>query len=174
MQQFAGKNGLFGGFVRIKRRNTLFRGAEFLVRKTRFFQRIEIAVPGQNQGSSLGNEEIGRMERNTFFLYFLHLLPEILAIHSNPVAENVDDFGTKNTGRQQMQRKRTTFIHHRMTGVSAALIANYNIILFRKKVYHTTLAFVSPVDTDNGAVCHITSSIHLTRVLFPFRMVVSK
>jgi hypothetical protein len=39
-----------------------------------------------------------------------------------------------------------------MTGISASLESDYDIIVFRKKVYHTAFAFISPVDPHDRAI----------------------
>ena len=54
-----------------------------------------------------------------------------------------------------MQGKLAHVIDHRVSRVSAALIPYHHVVLFGQVIHHTTLAFVTPVDTYDRAICHV-------------------
>ena len=57
-----------------------------------------------------------------------------------------------------MQGELTLLIDDRMSGVSAALETNDDVVLFRQQIDHTALAFISPVNTHDCAVFHVFAS----------------
>ena len=46
------------------------------------------------------------------------------------------------------------FVYHGMARVASALVADYDIIVFRKQIDHPALSFVAPVDADYSTVFH--------------------
>ncbi|MPM48070.1 hypothetical protein SDC9_94792 [bioreactor metagenome] len=56
-----------------------------------------------------------------------------------------------------MQRKFAILVHHGMSGVAAALIADDHIVVVGDEVHHPALPLVAPVDAYNCAVSHSAS-----------------
>ena len=53
-----------------------------------------------------------------------------------------------------MQGKFPFFIDDGVSGVAAALVTDYHIIVLRHKVDHTAFSLVAPVDAYDGAIRH--------------------
>ena len=155
IQKFAGHDGFLLVLIRIEGGNTLLSGAVLFICQTGFLQRIQIAVPGQQQGSAVTDLQVFGSQRNTLAHHILHLDPQVFAVHGNTVAQNVDHALAEDAGRQQMQSEFTQLVDHRVTGVAAALIADDHIIVLGQQVYHAALALVTPVDAYNSAVLHM-------------------
>ena len=48
-----------------------------------------------------------------------------------------------------MQLERAKFVYYRVPGVVAALIAHYEVGVFRQEIHHATLAFITPVHSTD-------------------------
>ncbi|KAF5067963.1 hypothetical protein DSECCO2_248220 [anaerobic digester metagenome] len=64
-----------------------------------------------------------------------------------------------------MQSKLAKLVHHGVSGVAAALIADDHVVLVGDEVHHPTLSFVAPVDAYNRAVSHSASLPKVSFVL---------
>ena len=54
-----------------------------------------------------------------------------------------------------MQGKSALVVYHGVSGVAAALIPHYHVVMAGEVVYHAALALIAPVNAYNRAVCHI-------------------
>ena len=72
-------------------------------------------------------------------------------IDNHTVAEYVHHFFSQNSGRKQIKREFAEIVHHGVPRVVSALITTYDVVIFRKQVHHSALAFVAPVDAANGS-----------------------
>ena len=154
VKQFAGQDDLLLIFVTVKRRNAALGGTVFLILQTGFFQRIQVAVIGQQQGGALRDFQIFRRDGDAGLHDAFHLLPQRFAVQRDAVAQNVYDALAENAGGQQMQTKFPAFVDDGMAGIAAALIADDDVIILCHQVHHAALAFVAPVDSHNCAVRH--------------------
>ena len=77
-----------------------------------------------------------------------HLFVKVFQVDNHTIAHYVDNFWAENAGWHQVQDKFAEVIDNGVTSVVSALIAN-NIIVLGKKVNHSSLSLVSPVDTNN-------------------------
>ena len=154
VQELARLHGLFLVLVAIERRDALLGRAVLLVGKTRFLERVELAVPGQQQRRAVADLQILRRDDNARGAQRLHLLEQVFAVQRHAVAQDVDNAVAENAARQQVQGKLALFIHHSVARVAAALIADDHVIMVREVVDHAALAFIAPVDTYDRAICH--------------------
>ena len=73
---------------------------------------------------------------------------EVFYIDNHTVTHDVDGFVAKYSRRKKVKYELALFVYYRVSGVVSALITRDNIVPVRKKVNHSSLAFVAPVDTD--------------------------
>ena len=155
IQQFAGKNGFLGKLIRVEGGNALLGGAELLVGQSCLFQAVQLPMPGQQQGGPVTDHQILRSDGYALGGDLLDFLPEIFGVQGDTVAQNVHDTLPEDTGGQQVQGKLAVLIDNGMTGVAAALITDDNVIAVGQKIYHPTLAFVTPVDSYDCSISHV-------------------
>ena len=154
IEELARKDGLLLVFIRIKGCDALLRRTVFPGGKARLFQRVELPVPGQQQGGPVADLQVFRADGDALFTHLLDLLPEVLRVQRYAVSQNVDDAGMKNPGRQQVQGKLAVLIDHRVPGVAAALIADDHVVILCQQVDHAAFSLIAPVDAHNCAVLH--------------------
>ena len=142
----------FGVLVGVEGGDALLGGAVLLICKALLFQVVQITVPGQKQAGPVADLQIFRGDGDALGHHVLHLRPEALAVHGHAVAQDVHHPVPKNAGGQQMQGEFALFVHHRVSGVAAALVADHYVVVLRQQVHHAALALVAPVDAYNGAV----------------------
>ena len=80
---------------------------------------------------------------------FSDLAAEMFYVDNHSRPHNVNRFVPENTGRKKIEREFALFVNDGVSGVVAALITDYHVVLFRKKVNHSALSFVAPVDTND-------------------------
>ena len=80
--------------------------------------------------------------------------PGTAAIHRQQcaVAQNVHHALAEDAGGQQMQGELAQIVDNGVAGVATALITNDHIVITGEQVYHAALAFVTPVNSHNGAI----------------------
>ena len=152
VEKLPGHDRLFLVFVGVEGGDALLGGAVLLIRKALLLQVVQITVPGQQQAGPVADLQIFRGDGDALGHHVLHLRPEALAVHGHAVAQDVHHPVPKNAGGQQMQGEFALFVHHRVSGVAAALVADHYVVVLRQQVHHAALALVAPVDAYNGAV----------------------
>ena len=157
VQQLSGKNGLLSVLVRIEGGNALLGGAELLVGQSGLFQTVQLPMPGHQQGGPVTDHQILRSDGHALGGDLLDLLPQVLRVKGNTVAQNVHDTLPENTGGQQMQGELAVLIDNGMTGVAAALITHDDVVVLGQKVNHPAFAFVTPVDSYDCSISHVQS-----------------
>ena len=160
MLQIAHLNRFLHIFVAIDRADAAERRAEMILAEALLFPLILRRMNRQHHQRAIGNLQILRRNLNALFAQTADFLAQMLQIHDHARAQQVDRVAMENARRQQVQRKLAVFVHDRMTGVVAALIANDHIELIGKVIDHTTLAFVSPVDSNDCSIRHILHLIY--------------
>ena len=165
IQELADHDGLLLIFVGVNRRNAAQRRAVLLVLEACFFQTVERAVIGEDDGRAVGNLKVFRRDGHTCVLERGHFLPEVLNVDDNAVAQHVHNTGQADAGGNQVQGKFTVLVHDGVTGVVAALIAADNVVFSCNEVDHTALALVTPVDANNCAVTHVRQSPSMVHLL---------
>ena len=73
----------------------------------------------------------------------------MLDIHDHTVAHDVDLVLAQYCGRQQVKDEFAFVVDDGVSCVVSALIADDDVLLLRKQIDHSALAFVTPVDTNN-------------------------
>ena len=94
------------------------------------------------------------------FSQFLDFSAKMLDVDNHSETHYVDGVVSENTRRQQVKRKLTLIVDYGMSGVVSALITYDNVVLLRKKVNHSALSFVAPVDSYNRCK-HIFSFLNV-------------
>ena len=154
IEKLSCKNGFLLVFVRVKRSDSLLRGAEFLIGKTSFFESVQFSVPRKKKGSAVADSQVLGSNRNTLRDNRLHLLIQVLEVKRHTVSEDVHDSFPEDSGRKKMESELAVFIDYGMAGISAALVPNDIVISLGQKIDHTAFAFVAPVDSYNCTVTH--------------------
>ena len=155
VQQLPGHHRLFLIPVGIEGGDALLGGAVFLVRQTGFLQTVQLPVPRQQQGSPVADLQILRGDGHTGGPDGVHLIQQVFAVQGHTVAQNVHHALPENAGGQQVQGKSALVVYHGVSGVAAALIPHYHVVMAGEVVYHAALALIAPVNAYNRAVCHI-------------------
>ena len=75
------------------------------------------------------------------------LLFQVRKVDCHTVAHNAHHAGAENAGGHQIQDEFSTLVDNGVSRIVAALIADHDVLIFGKQVHHTTLSFVSPVDS---------------------------
>ena len=163
VQQLTGLNGLLLVLISIEGSNTLLGGAVLFVCQTGLLQRIQIPVPGQQQGSAVTDLQIVGSDGHPGSPELIHFIQQILAIKRNAITQNVHNTLTENAGGEQVQSKGPLVIYDRVTGVAAALITDHDVIVIGEIIYHAALALVAPVDTYDCTVCHVACLLKFLR-----------
>ena len=154
VQQLTGHDGLLLVFIGIEGGNALLGGAVLLVRQTGLLQAVQIPVPGQQQGGAVADLQILGGDGHALRHHVLHLDPQVLAVQSHAVAQDVHHAIPENAGGQQVQGELALVVDDSVAGVAAALIADDHVIVAGQQVHHAALALVAPVDAYNGAIRH--------------------
>ena len=139
-------------FVGIERRDPLFGRTVLFILEPRFFQRVQIPMPRQKEGSPFADLEVFRRNGDARRAERFDLCPQTFEVEGDAAAENVDDVRTEDARRQQMQCEFSELVDDGMPRVSSALIADYVIEPFGQKIDHTTFALITPVDPYDRAI----------------------
>ena len=73
----------------------------------------------------------------------------MLQVDDHAVAHYIDYLRAQDARRHQVEDKLTQMVDNSVTGIVAALIADDYIIILRKQVDHSSLAFITPVDAND-------------------------
>ena len=165
VEQLAGEHGLLLILVGIERRDALLGGAVLLVLEARFLQRVELAVPRQQQGGALADLQVLRCNRHTCGAQGLDLVIQVLAVERHAVAENVHHTLAEDAAGQQVQGELALIVHDGVARVAAALIAHDHVEMVGEVVDHAALALVAPVDAYDRTIRHDNSLLNISSVL---------
>ena len=152
IQELSGHDGLFLVLVRIEGGDALLGGTVFLVRQALLLQAVQIPVPGQQQRGPVTDLQILGRQRYALGDHLLHLNPQVLTVQRHAIAQNIHHALAEDAGGQQVQGKLAQLIHHGVSGVAAALIANDHVMVAGQQIHHAALALVTPVDAYDGAI----------------------
>ena len=82
----------------------------------------------------------------------LYLFDQIFGVERDSVAEHVHNSRSEYSRRKKMKREFAVFVYDGVTGVSAALISDDDIIAAGQQIYHSAFALVAPVYTHDSTV----------------------
>ena len=109
---------------------------------------------GEDDDGTVADFQIFGADYRTFVCDVFDFTAQRLRVDDRSVSQYIHNVLSEDTGRKQMQGEFSVLIHHRMSRVVPALIADHNIIIFSDQVDHTAFAFITPVDTNNSTDCH--------------------
>ena len=165
VEQLARQHGLFLILVGVERRDALLGGAVLLVLEPRFLQRVEFAMPRQQQGGALADLQVLRRDRHACGAQGLDLVIQVLAVERHAVAENVYHALAEDAAGQQVQGELALIVHDGVARVAAALIAHDHVEAVGEIVDHAALALVAPVDAYDRTIRHDNSLLNISSVL---------
>ena len=166
---FARQDGLFLILVRIEGGDPLFGGAVLLVPQPLLFQGVQFPVPGQQQGSTVRDQQLSGIDGNALGAHVLHLHPQVLHIQRHSVAQDIDHVRAENARGQQVQSESAEIIDDGVAGVPAALITHDDIEPVRQHVHHAAFALIAPVDAHDHTGIHVITPSFPSRRLTPPR-----
>ena len=140
-------------------------GAVLLVLEARFLQRVELAVPRQQQRGALADLQVLRCNRHACGAQGLDLVIQVLAVERHAVAENVHHALAEDAAGQQVQGELALIVHDGVARVAAALIAHDHVEMVGEVVDHAALALVAPVDAYDRTIRHDNSLLNISSVL---------
>ena len=145
-------------FVAIDRRNAALGGAVAVAAKALLLQRVLHRMEGQHHDGAVGDLEVVGRDLHAGGTHAIHLAADVLQVDHGARAQQIDLFRTEDAGGQQVQLELAVFVDDGMAGVVAALIADDHVVALGEVIDHAALALVSPVNADNGAMCHVLHS----------------
>ena len=165
VEQLSGHHRLFLVLVGIEGGDALLGGAVLLVGQPSFLQTVQLPVPGQQEGGPVADLQILRGNGHPGGPEGVHLRQQVFTVQRHAVAQNVHHTFPENAGGQQVEGEGAPVIHHRMSGVAAALIPHHYVKVVGEIIHHAALAFVTPVDSYDCAVCHLNCLPNYVRKL---------
>ena len=139
------------GFVRISRANATLGGSDFLIAQRHFAGGIKLAVIGEDNVGTVGNEKAFGCDGNAFGFEGFDFLAETDRIHDDTVSDDAL-FIPKNAGGNEMEDIFFALGDHGVPGVVSALTANDEVRFFGQEIDNLALAFVAPVEAANDGV----------------------
>ena len=163
IEQLAGLDGLFLVFVAVNRRDAPLGGAVSPVLEAGLLQRVQIPVEGEDQRGAVGDAEVIRGDVDTGGAEIGDLLPKMLAVDDDAVAQHIDDTLAEDARGDQMKGELAVFVDDGVAGVVAALVADDHVVLLGDKVDHAAFALVAPVDAYDSAIGHVGSLLFILK-----------
>ncbi len=149
MEQFAHAEGFFHVFIGIHGRDAAAGGSELFVGKPLFFQTIQQNVIRHSDDRTVADFQIVGRDFHALRAQTGGFFVKEFKVDDHAATEHVDDVLAQNSRRKQIQNKFPPFVDHGVPRIVAALITADDVVLRRKQIDHSALAFVAPVDTAN-------------------------
>ena len=148
------------------------RGADSAVAARGLVELVQVYVIGQHQLSTLGNPQA--IQRDAALGQLVHLVQERLRINDGTTADEARHARLEDAGRDEVEFEDSVLVDNGMAGIVTALKADDKVGLLGKEVNNASLAFISPLSTDNRRDRHIHSFYRvLAPVLAPENVAVS-
>ena len=118
-----------------------------------FVELIHVSVVRSGDVSTQGDQKLGAID--TLALQRVHLVDEHLRVDDNARANNRSDVLIHHATRQQMQGVALVTNDDGMASIGTAVVASHVIDAGTQQVRCFTLAFVSPLSSNNNNSCHM-------------------
>ena len=129
MEKVAHHYYLFEILIAVYGRDTSSRRAVLSVSQSVFFQAILSDVIRHTDDGARADFEVVGSDLDAFIRKSAHLAHKVLHIDDHTVAHYVDDFGTQNSRRYEVEDKLAKMIYYGMSRIVAALVSNYDVII---------------------------------------------
>ena len=149
MKKFAHADGFFQVFIAVDRRDPALCGTVFFIFEPLFFQTILHHVIRHADDRRRADFQIFRRNSDARFFQLADLPVKVFDIDDHSVAHDVHHAVAQNPARQQIQNEFALFVDDGVPRVVTALIPHDHIVIRRKQIDHSALAFVAPVDSAN-------------------------
>ena len=103
---------------------------------------------GHADGGAVRDLQVLRRDLDAAFPDLVDLVVQVLQVDDDTGSEDVHGILPEDAGGQQVQDELALLVDHRVSGVIAALIAAYDIVLAGEQVHHAAFALVAPVGSD--------------------------
>ena len=149
VKKVAHSDGLFHVLICIDGGDAASCRAELLVGKSLLLKAVKELVIRHTDGGAVADLQVIGCDHDTGVAELLYLIEEVLNIDNHAGAHHVHRAVAENSGGQKVKDELSLLVHDGMTRVVSALITGNYVVLLRKQVDHASLAFVTPVDSDD-------------------------
>ena len=154
--------------VGVGRADAAMRRADSAVPARGLVELVQVYVIGQHQLSTLGNPQA--IQRDAALGQLVHLVQERLRINDGTTADEARHARLEDAGRDEVEFEDSVLVDNGMAGIVTALKADDKVGLLGKEVNNASLAFISPLSTDNRRDRHIHSFYRVRLPFWPQRM----
>jgi hypothetical protein len=152
--EFGGANANAIDFIGVGRADAASGGADFAV--------TEACLPGQVHAPMVGEDEVGGFadqeviggNADALLAEFLHFREEPGRIHDHTIADHVEFVWPENPGRHQVEHVFGAALNDGVPGIVTALGAHDHIGITGEVVHDFSLAFITPLGTDDYGIGH--------------------
>ena len=152
VQQIPYSDAVAGDFVNVGRTNALAGSADGAAAAGFLLQLVQQDVIGHDYVGAVADVKPAGI--NTPLLQSGHFPQQNVGIHHYPIADDAGYSRPANSRRHQVQLEFAAFVHHRVTGVIAAGVADNAIGFTGKVIDHLALTLVAPLSSDYGISRH--------------------
>ena len=145
-----------GGFVLIARADAAVGGSDFVFTQLELGRLVQLDMVGHDHVSIAG--DLQALAGQALALQHAHLLNQHLRVHHHTVADNRHRVLVHDTRRNKVQCELLIAVNHRVAGVVSALVAHHVVEVAGNEVGHLSLAFVTPLGSDQHHVRHVRLS----------------
>lgn len=123
--------------------------AKFFAGKAVLLQTVLQTVIGHTDCGAVADFQIFRRDGDAGFPQAVDLLDKMLNIDHRSAAKYIDLALLGYAAWQQVQDELALFVHHRVAGIVAPLIAAHNVVVLAEQIDHPPFSLVAPVDPDD-------------------------